>query len=105
MKAWQQFFGTTGTVGTGLGRQRNKPKKDGTRVPSPLQIRNASYQLDLGLGQGQRHLLVLLPPVLLLRFVVVVAEIPGSSHKAFFQSVRSTHATVSRTAGVCAASS
>ena len=33
MKAWQQFFVTTGTVGTGLGReQRHKPKKGGTRV-------------------------------------------------------------------------
>ena len=28
MKAWQQFFVTTGTVGTGLGGgQRHKPKK------------------------------------------------------------------------------
>ena len=34
MKAWQQFFGTTGTVETGLEGQRNKPKKGGTRVSS-----------------------------------------------------------------------
>ena len=34
MKAWQQLFGTTGTVGTELGGQRYKPKKGGTRILS-----------------------------------------------------------------------
>ena len=30
MKAWQQFFGTTGTVGTGLGGNVTSPKRPGS---------------------------------------------------------------------------
>ena len=39
MKAWQQFFGTTSTVGTGLGRQRYKPQRAGLASSGVIPVR------------------------------------------------------------------